>query len=289
MEMNSVEQVLQHQLLKARNGDGGWGYEPGRTSRLEPTCWALLALGGSETGFDRVLAEWPVQGTALLEHRTGLPNWSFHALALVTRLALGDGPVGDLQRLAQALVGARGLTFEPSPVQRQDTRLHGWSWIAGTFSWVEPTAWAILGLKGCRTLGIAPQDAITRVRDGEALLRDRVCAGGGWNYGNSNVFNKNLPAYIPTTAIALLALQDRKDEAFVRESLTYLEEQAMSHPSTRALALSTLALGRYGRSTSLVEVALRAWLINHPPQDVASLGMALCALRKSAVDDAFAY
>ena len=50
--MNSVEQVLQHQLLETRNGDGGWGYEPGRTSRLEPTCWALLALGGAQAGPD---------------------------------------------------------------------------------------------------------------------------------------------------------------------------------------------------------------------------------------------
>ena len=51
---------------------------------------------------------------------------------------------------------------------------------------------------------------------------------------------------------------------------TYLEEQAGSHPSTRALALSTLALRRHGRSTSRVEGALRAWLTNHPSPDVAS-------------------
>ena len=56
---------------------------------------------------------------------------------------------------------------------------------------------------------MAAKGADTRIRDGEAVLRDRVCVDGGWNYGNSNVFGKNLPAYIPTTAIALLALQDR--------------------------------------------------------------------------------
>ena len=235
--MHSVERVLQHQLLEARNGDGGWGYEPGRTSRLEPTCWALLALGGAQAGSDRVLAEWPTQKGALLEQRAGLPNWSFHALALATRLALGDAPVAELQRLADALVEARGLTFEPSPVQRQDNRLQGWSWIDGTFSWAEPTAWAVFGLKKCHALGIVPKGASTRIRDGESLLQDRVCAGGGWNYGNSNVFNKNLPAYIPTTAIALLALQDRQDEAFVRNSLTYLEKHAVEppiHASARA-------------------------------------------------------
>ena len=139
-----------------------------------------------------------------------------------------------------------------------------------------------LGSRSAARWASLPKGASTRIRDGESVLRDRVCAGGGWNYGNSNVFNKNLPAYIPTTAIALLALQDRQDEAFVRDSLTYLEKHAVEHPSTRALALSTLALRRHNRSTSLVEGALRTWLTNHPPSDVVSLGMALCALEKSA-------
>jgi hypothetical protein len=286
--MNSVEQILQHQLLETRNVDGGWGYEPGRKSRLEPTCWALLALGEAQAGSDRVLAEWPTQKGALLEQRAGLSNWSFHALALTTRLTLGDTPVADLQRLAEALVEARGVTFKASANQRQDNRLQGWSWIDGTFSWAEPTAWGVFGLKKCRALGIVPKGASTRIRDGESLLQDRVCAGGGWNYGNSNVFSKNLPAYIPTTAVALLALQDRHDEDFVRDSLTYLEKHAVEHPSTRALALSTLALKRHNRSTSLVEGALRTWLTNHPPSDVVALGMALCALEKSADHEAFA-
>ena len=284
-----VELSLRHQLLNARNGVGGWGYEAGRTPRLEPTCWALLALRTSHPGDDRILTEWPLRGGALLEHRTGLPNWSFHALALATRLALSDVAVDELQRLADALVEARGIALEQPSDQRQNNRLQGWSWIDGTFSWAEPTAWAILALKKCYALGIVPKGACTRILEGESLLQDRVCAGGGWNYGNSNVFNKSLPAYIPTTAIALLALQDRGDEAFVQESLTFLEEQSVRHPSTRALALSTLALRRHGRPTSLVEGALRTWLSNHPAQDVPSLGMALCALEKPAFHDAFTY
>jgi hypothetical protein len=110
---------------------------------------------------------------------------------------------------------------------------------------------------------------------------------GGWNYGNSNVFEKNLPAYVPTTAIAFLALHDYRDEPFVRHSVNFLEEQAGNHPSTRALALGTLALRRHGRSTAAVEAALRTWLTKNSSPDVASVGMALCALEKSA-DDAFA-
>ena len=64
----------------------------------------------------------------------------------------------------------------------------------GTFSWAEPTAWALFALKKCLARGMVISGADARIRDGEAVLRDRVCATGGWNYGNSNVFGKNLPA-----------------------------------------------------------------------------------------------
>jgi hypothetical protein len=288
MAMVSVERALRQRLLEAGRGETGWGYEPGRAPRLEPTCWALLALRTSTAAADRMLAGWPSDKRALVEHRGGLPNWSFHALALATRLALGGAPIGELQPLADALVEARGTVLEPSPVQRQDTRLEGWSWISGTFSWAEPTAWAVLALKMCRGRGMVTAGAAHRIRDGESVLRDRVCAGGGWNYGNSNVFGKDLPAYVPTTAAALLALHDCRDEAFVHRSLDYLEEQSVRHPSVRALALTALALKRHSRPALPVEAALRTWVERHSSADIASLGMALCALERTS-DDAFAY
>jgi hypothetical protein len=283
--MNSIKRELQRQLLDARNSDGGWGYERRRKSRLEPTCWALLALRASLSGSDRVLAEWPSNDGALLEHREGLENWSFHALALTTRLVLGEAPLPQLQLLAHVLAKAHGIVTRPSPVQRQDNGLQGWSWIDGTFSWGGPTAWALLALKKCRGRGVVVGGVDLRIRDGEALLRDRMCVTGGWNYGNSNVFAQNLPAYVPTTAIALLALQDRREEPFVRHSLNFLEEHAGSHPSTRALALSTLALKRHGRTAAPVEEALHTWIANHPVTEIPSIGMTLCALEN---DDAFA-
>jgi hypothetical protein len=232
--MNPVERALRRRLLDARNHDGGWGYELGRKSRLEPTCWALLALRSSLSGSDRMLADWPSKGGALVEHREGLANWPFHALALSTRLALGEASAVELLPLAKALTEARGRALKSSPAQRQDNSLQGWSWIDETFSWVEPTAWALLALKTCRAKGIAVPGSDNRIGDGEAILRDRICVTGGWNYGNSNVLGQNLPAYIPTTAIALLALQDRAGEAFVQRSLDYLEEHDPAAPATRS-------------------------------------------------------
>src|SRR5262245_42648833 len=116
--MNSIKRELQQQLLDARNSDGGWGYERRRKSRLEPTCWALLAVRASLSGSDRVLAEWPSSDGVLLEHREGLANWSFHALALTTRLALGQAHAAELRLLAHVLAKAHGLAIKQSPVQR---------------------------------------------------------------------------------------------------------------------------------------------------------------------------
>jgi hypothetical protein len=49
---------LREMLRLAVNPDGGWGYVRGKARRLEPTCWAALALlDGGPTAADRALAE----------------------------------------------------------------------------------------------------------------------------------------------------------------------------------------------------------------------------------------
>jgi len=231
-----------------------------------------------------VLSRWPSSVDGLVEQHGGVVNWSFHALALSTRLALGDGSISQLRSLVRSLVDARGIAQQPPSAQRQGGRLEGWSWIDNSFSWVEPTSWALLVLKQCRARGIVTRETDKRIQDGEATLEQRVCSTGGWNYGDSPTLGHNLPAYVPTTAIALLALQDRRDEPFVRRSLDYLEEHTENHPSIRALALSALALKRHGCSTTRVEAQLRQWLDQHPTTDAATIGMALCALHRSGAD-----
>ena len=85
-----------------------------------------------------------------------------------------------------------------------------------------------------------------RVTEGERLLLDRVCRSGGWNYGNSNVLGKELPPYVPTTAIALLALQGRRDQDAVKKSLAYLAAHSLDERSGLSLSLSRIALAVFG-------------------------------------------
>src|SRR5271163_1863660 len=42
--LSFVDQKYLSSLRRSQNGDGGWGFTPGRETRVEPTAWALLAL-----------------------------------------------------------------------------------------------------------------------------------------------------------------------------------------------------------------------------------------------------
>ena len=86
---------------------------------------------------------------------------------------------------------------------------------------------------------------------------DRQCKGGGWNYGNSNMMGQDLRPYVPTTAIALLALQDRQEQVAVRTSLGYLEKAAPGEQSSSAQALAIAALRTYGRNLAPLRESLQ--------------------------------
>ena len=117
-----------------------------------------------------------------------------------------------------------------------------------TFSWVEPTAYCLLALKRARHLGVVPtRDIAARVDEAERMLADRACAGGGWNYGNAHVFDKDLRPHGPTTALALLALQDRRDLPCVQAGLSFLTAHANRERSGLALALTLICLQRVRR------------------------------------------
>jgi hypothetical protein len=98
---------------------------------------------------------------------------------------------------------------------------------------------------------------IARIRDGESVLLDRCCVLGGWNYGNSNMLGRELKPYVPTTAAALLSLQDRTSVPEVRRSVDYLAASATSEGSAMALSLAVLALKVLGRDASAAQTALR--------------------------------
>lgn len=260
-----VEQL--HERLRDNANAGGWAYQAGKGSRIESTCWALIALNGTAAGTSagdtsaiphaHLSYLRGLQNTAgfLIETDPSLINVTANAMALITFRALGGAAyVESAQRLQAALVALKGVSLS-EPDAKQDNTLQGWPWVRDTFSWVEPTAWALLALKR-ESRAIGTTVAAARQDEAERLLLNRVCAGGGWNYGNASTLGQDLRAYVPTTAMALLALQNRRSLSAVQQSLKTLIEHQASERGTISLALASTCLKLYGTAADRVDEAL---------------------------------
>jgi hypothetical protein len=120
-----------------------------------------------------------------------------------------------------------------------------------TFSWVEPTSYALLAIKLCGRRNHP------RVAEAERLLLDRACQDGGWNYGNHTVFGARLVGFVPTTALAALALQDvDRASDTVNRALAFLDREIKARQSTLSLALTLLCFDVFGQPTANLAEAL---------------------------------
>jgi hypothetical protein len=164
--------ALEEGLLQAAVPSGGWPYQVGRTPRLEPTAWGVLALA-SVPGRQAVesaresalgwLASIQREDGLLVEPGTPGPNYGWNGLALLAAAAGRDTDKPEMRRrLTDGLLGAKGVRLPPGPAPvQQDNTLQAWSWTEGTFSWIEPTAYCLLALKRA---GIAGEPALAPVR-----------------------------------------------------------------------------------------------------------------------------
>ena len=169
---------------------------------------------------------------------------------------------------------------------RQDNSLQAWPWVDGTFSWVEPTCWCLLLVKKLRKqLGAGADE---RIGVAEAMLRDRACRDGGWNYGGSNVYGQELYPYVSTTALGLIAMQDRTGDPIVTSALQRLEATYTSEPTSMALALTVIALETHKRPRDAARALLARQLLK-PDAMTSTLGraMSLYALTDSPDGHAF--
>ncbi len=258
-----IDQV-KNTLIRLQNPDGGWGASPGRRSNTEATSLALSALraGGENSSNDRVLRAtlWLAErqnpdGSWRLNDVATAGSWTT-ALAIIT---LSEFP----EQRQRVLGAARWLLAQEgskpgilaklilwatgrSNINRVNDDLVGWSWVPHSFSWVEPTSYALIALKKVK-MSLAESNVAERIREGEALIYDRMCAGGGWNYGNSKVLDYALWPYPDITAVALIALQDHPGETANQQSLQTLKKISEETNSGLACSWTALCLGLYGQ------------------------------------------
>jgi uncharacterized protein (DUF362 family) len=231
-------------LAESAHPAGGWGYAPGQPLHIEPTCFALLALAAEPTHAEVCQRAWTAlaglaQADGSYRVARGRPQalWPT-ARVLFTRAALGQPP-NHWQTQVDFLRRVRGRPVARDPELDSaldiDTRLLGWAWSEANFSWVEPTAWAILALRK------AQHGNDVAVREGLRLLLDRAFDDGGINYGNRIVLGKATDPIPTNSALFLLATQGAPDHPRLTATRTYLRERAPHADDLEHLAWAVLA------------------------------------------------
>ncbi|HEX3376956.1 MAG TPA: prenyltransferase/squalene oxidase repeat-containing protein [Candidatus Acidoferrales bacterium] len=279
-ELEFRDRICRPMLLAAQNPDGGWGYGQGKASATEPTAWALFALASSaESSGDVNKSPSPTLCGREWLRAAQLPNHSWPAfgefpegrwLTSLACLALHESG----ESLDAVAAGAKWLCgecpgdsklwrrtiqkiFVKQTTLRQNSALRGWSWTPGTSSWVEPTACAVVLLHALSNSKANPQEAEKRRRMAEAMLYDRMCPGGGWNSGNSEVYGVAGEPLIGPTAWALIALQEYRDRAENQLGLKWLLSRRESIPGPGSLALAHISFQVYGCEVPSMVPALR--------------------------------
>lgn len=271
---------LVSQFEDAQNSDGGWAFKKGGDSRVEPTCWAVLALATTDLarsevgrGIDFLKSQQLRDGSWPAAAGMAAGGWVTSLAALtLARFPdneksvhaglewLSDDYPRDSSRWQKFLKSFSSAKQHVS----HDDEFRGWGWTPHTSSWVEPTSFALLAFAAAsaktkqsqEVRSPLPQQLAQQISDRRALaiglLYDRMCAGGGWNCGNPRVYGVDGESLILPTCWALLALRDAPDHPNRALSLRWLEKSFASISSPSSLALAQITLENYRASVPIV-------------------------------------
>jgi len=239
-------------LRSTQNSDGGWGYFAGKSSWLEPTAYAALALAG-EPAADRawkLLSSWQMpDGSWKPAAGVQVSSWGTSLCATIAMVRNEWGQ--PLENGVKWLVGSSGAESNWLNVaaarlrmvkQERDVSLKCWPWKPGNSGWVEPTVHALVALKQA-SAKLSSSELRSRVQMGEAQLMDVRSRDGGWNYGSPAALGVDLSSYPETTGLALVALQGRGN---LGKAFDLARRQMGETPSPMARAWLTIAMRLHG-------------------------------------------
>lgn len=243
--MSNLEQLANAVALQ-----GPAGYQHEGPPASEPVAWSALALaacGRSEAATRGAvwLAELQAEDGSVgvtLDQRT--PGWPTSLALLAWSRVDRNRFEAQIARATAWALAAQGETTPRKPQIGHDTTLVGWSWAADTHSWLEPTAFFVMGLSAT---GSADHP---RVREGVRLLADRLLPSGGANYGNTIVLGQELLPHAQPSGIALWALAAHQiDDPRIGRTIDYLKSQLEPNLAASSLAFAALGLKSVGAAT----------------------------------------
>jgi hypothetical protein len=186
----------------------------------------------------------------------------------------------SLARAVDFLLEHSGMSLQEQALSADasDPTLRGWPWVADTYSWVDPTALGMIALK------VTGHSNHPRLAEATRLLLNRKLPHGGWNYGNTIVFHKELRPMPENTGMALAALQSLTVRSNLELSLDYLKVAVRNLRTPIALSWGILGLGAWGERP----LAATTWLsecwgrqARFGVYDTASLSLFILACRLS--------
>lgn len=233
----------------------------GGVFHVPATAWSILALRAAgephenlERSRRRLTDEQEVDGRLSIDHVHRDVCW-LTALSILAWDHSSSCQAAQ-ERGARFLLETTGVHPEnkPGDPATHNSVLRGWPWVLGTHSWIEPTALAVIALK---TTG---QGQHGRVREAIRMMLDRQLLHGGWNYGNTLVFGRELHPMPESTGAALTALAGEVDRQTISRSLDYLQGEADRLRTPISLGWVLLGLAAWGvwpsNGTALVERCL---------------------------------
>lgn len=259
----SLGRLLSKELIQRALPEGGFVDRPQGRFRVDTTAWGILAVracGGSEELLERsrtsLVREQGKDGRVCVNPDHPASYWptSLAILAWQDSQSCREAQ----QQAVRFLLATTGLHFprESDAPTAHDTLIKGWPWVGDTHSWVEPTAIGIMALK---TTGHGHHD---RAKEAVRMVLDRQLPHGGWNYGNTHVFGRELHPMPESTGAALTSLTGLVERDAVRESLTYLQHKVTSLRTPISLGWSLLGLAAWNESPANVAALVERCLAN---------------------------
>jgi hypothetical protein len=227
---------------------GGFALYTKESFRPDASAWAVIALEAYNNNRDltipacRRLAKMQLsEGRISIIEDHPESYWPTSLALLAWKKVPGFEREAELA--AQFLLNTTGKHWlkKKDAVFDHDTSIKGWPWVENTHSWIEPTSLAVLALKAC---GYAQHE---RVSEAVRMILDRQLPSGGWNYGNTFVFGKELPPIPECTGHALCALAGFTEPDSVRRSIDYLKREATRIRTPLALSWSLFGLTAWSK------------------------------------------
>lgn len=242
----SLQNIVEAALLRRMLPDGGFVGRLGGAFQVDSTAWGILvfrACGGSGERLERLctllVREQGADGRVCVDRGHPASYWPTPLAILAWQNSYANQ---DPQRRAiRFLLDTAGTQFplRTDAPWAHDTMLKGWPWIDETHSWIEPTAMCVLALQAT---GHGQHD---RVREAIRMILDRQLPHGGWNYGNTLMFGKELHPMPESTGASLIGLAGDVDRKKVARSLDYLQGEVNRLRTPISLGWSLLGLAAW--------------------------------------------